>query len=132
MNSLEEALVSAFIEPTKRARYRQLLANPLRRKKLLDTLNHNADIDPRYATEVDAGAELLSLLRTRGAPHMCHLISDISELDGRELPLEEALAQITAGSWGTLFGCVPGRLACWIGECGRPVLLMERATPHAD
>lgn len=48
------------------------------------------------------------------------------ELDGRRMPLEEALARIEACMGGTLVGCVPGRLAYDYGECGERRVLLER------
>jgi hypothetical protein len=37
-----------------------------------------------------------------------------------------ALADIELGRWGTLIGCIPGRLAYYCGECGESRTLLER------
>jgi hypothetical protein len=128
MQSREEALVDAFIVPEKRERYKTFRANPKRRAKLLDGLNHCRDLDPRYATEIPSGTDVVSLLRKRGAPERCHVISDVTELDGREMALQEAIDETESHMWGTLIGCVPGRLAYYYGEAGEQRLLLERAT----
>ena len=121
MRSLEEALVDAFIVPAKRERYKALLASRRRRAKLLDGLNHCRDLDPRYATEIASSTDVVALLRSRGAPETCHLISDAKALDGKQMALREAIDE------GTLIGCVPGRLALYYGEAGERRLLLERA-----
>jgi hypothetical protein len=54
-----------------------------------------------------------------------------SAIDGRELPLAEAVAAAQAGEWGTLISCVPGRLAFYYGECGVRRMLLERAPADA-
>ena len=43
-----------------------------------------------------------------------------------ELPLAEAVWEATAAGWGTLLGCVPGRLAYYYDECGLRRMLLER------
>ncbi len=65
MQSLEEALVDAFIVPAKRERYKSLLANRQRRAKFLDVLNHCNDLNPRYAAEIQSQADVVALLRSR-------------------------------------------------------------------
>lgn len=127
MQSLEEALVDAFIVPAKRERYKGFLANRKRRGKLLDGLNHCSDFDPRYATEIPSKTDVFALLRSRGAPESCHVISDVKELDGKTMPLQEAIDETEAHMWGTLIGCVPGRLAYYYGEAGEQRLLLEKA-----
>ena len=127
MRSLEEALVDAFIVPAKRERYKALLASRRRRAKLLDGLNHCRDLDPRYATEIASSTDVVALLRSRGAPETCHLISDAKALDGKQMALREAIDEVETRLWGTLIGCVPGRLALYYGEAGERRLLLERA-----
>ncbi len=126
LRASEEALVDAFIVPAKRARYRLLLAGA-RRAQILRGLDHLRDLDPRYATEIPSGADVAALLRRRGAPELCHLVSVVKELDGRQMPLTEALARIETGMGGTLIGCLPGRLAYYYGESGERRMLLERS-----
>ena len=48
------------------------------------------------------------------------------EIDGRDLLLEEAIQATEEGEWGTILGCIPGRLAYYRGEYGNERLLLER------
>jgi hypothetical protein len=128
MQSFEEAFVGAFIIPSKRDRYKTLLANSKRRMKLLHGLNHLHDLDPRYVSEIPPGTDVIALLRSRGAPERCHVISNVAEIDGRELPLKDAINQTEICMCGTLIGCIPGRLGYYYGEDGEQRLLLERNT----
>lgn len=122
----EELLVDTFILPAKRERYRAFLANPKKRPKLLNELNHNADLDPRFESSIHPKDDAVAMLRSLGAPDACHLISDIKGLDGLTMPLEEAMRAVAGGSWGTLVGCIDGRLAFYHGECAEYRAVLER------
>ena len=114
------ALIDAFVRPARRARLRGLLGSAKGRAKLRAGLAHFHDLDPRYACLVPASAEspagIAALLRARGAPATCYALSEDTRLDGRALPLEEALAQVVGRGMGTVLSCVPGRLAYYEGE----------------
>jgi hypothetical protein len=126
----ETALVSAFVLPAKRDRLLGFLANPKRRRKLLDLLHHFADLDPRYLVEIaprHQNAETIAALLTkRGAPLECHLISTDRELDGRDITLTHALSQIVGFGEGTLISCIPGRLGYFEGEGPKDRFILER------
>jgi hypothetical protein len=130
MQDHESAFVSAFIIPKKRSRYRQFLSNPKKRPKILDRLNHVLDLDYSYATRLDRSASLESLerqLREKGAGGICHVIADVSELDGRDIPLREALDYVYYGCFfGIIVSCVPGRLALYKDEAPGAMYLLER------
>jgi hypothetical protein len=126
MNSHEETIIRTFFKPEKKERYLTLLGSKKGRRKALDALNHMADLDPRYSTEISADADIIALLRQKDAPPTCYVISDIGEIDGREIPLAEAVKEIEAKGWGSLVGCVPGRLACYFGERGEARILLEK------
>jgi hypothetical protein len=121
----EEAVVRAFIAPARRPRWLEFLASD-RRSAFLDRLNHCRDFDPRYAAPLAAGVSVASLLKARGAPATCYVLSAKWELDGREMPLVEALNAAEVGGWGTLISCIPGRLAYFYDECGERRLVLER------
>ena len=125
LHPAEEATIRAFIVPAKRVRYLSLLANEKRRAKFLDCLNHCRDIDNRYATVLPSTADAFSLLCECGAPDLCHVISDCRDMDGREMPLEDAVAHAESVGWGTILCCIPGRLAYYLDEAGseRRILL---------
>jgi hypothetical protein len=127
MHPHEQATIRAFIAPARRARWLELLASARRRRPFLGRLNHCPDIDERYATPLPSNANVPAVLRSRGAPERCYVLSDIPALDGQELPLGEAIERIESGMWGTLISCIPGRLAYYYDECGARRWLLERS-----
>ena len=132
MSTHEQAFVSAFVIPEKRARYAEFLAKPKRRGEILGRLNHFFDFVPELATQVprDTPEQLAAVLRKRGAPANVHLIADSSNPDGRELPLAEAIEAAFSSGWGTVVSCLPGRLALYVQEFppGDVFILAARAT----
>lgn len=126
VNAHEEAIVRSFFVKGKRDRYLSLLGGK-RRGEALDRLNHLWDLDPRYVKELASSADVLSLLRERGAPEKAYVLSDVPELDGREMPLAEVLEAINSGyDLGTIVSSIPGRLAYYHGEYGEQRILLER------
>ena len=127
----EIALINAFVVKKKRARFTAFLQNPKRRPKILGALYHFRDLDPRHLVEIspsDQHAEnIAALLAKHGAPSQCHVISTDRELDGRDLPLVEALAQIVGFGSGTLVSCVSGRLGYFEGEGPNHRYILKRS-----
>ena len=127
MHTHEEAVVRAFIAPHYRARWLEALASAKRRRLFLDRLNHCRDLDGRYAKPLPTGSDVVGLLRSLGAPKDCYLLSDVANIDGRELPLAEAVRGTELGGFGTIVSCVPGCLAYYSDESGtRRRLLLVR------
>lgn len=127
-------IVRAFVAPHRRSRWLASLGSAKRRRLFLDCLNHCTDLDPRYARPVPSNVDLVALLRSEGAPATCYVVSDVAAIDGREMPLAEAVAAAEAGGWGTIISCVPGRLGCYIDEAGttrRLLLVRAAAEPGA-
>lgn len=115
----EEATVRAFFERAKRDRFVALLRNPKRRGKALDALNHFNEFDERFVTRAGGNdLDLPAMLRARGSPAECYVISDLAEIDARVLPLDDAIAETMSGGFASLLCCIPGRLALFIGEGG--------------
>jgi hypothetical protein len=116
----EEAFVRAFIVPDKQERYLSFLSSPKRRREILGRFDHQLDYDAAFATPIPVGEQsapdIAKLLTKRGAPAMCHLISSDSALDGRDLPLSDALDQVVGSDFGTIISCIPGRLAYYEAE----------------
>ena len=126
MHTHEEATIRAFVVPPRRTRWLESLASAKRRGQFLDRLNHCRDIDERYATPLPSNADIVAVLRAQGAPGTCYVLSNTAALDGRELPLTEAVAEAESGGWGTLISCLPGRLAYYYDEGGERRMLLER------
>jgi len=128
--SAEEAFVKAFLTSEKRARFLQFLANPRRRKEILDKLNHDLPFMREFASTVpghqDFPEELEKLLQAKGAEPTCHVIADGLKADGRELPLREALNLVCLHPFGAILSCVPGRLAYYKPEAPEAGILLER------
>jgi len=126
----EELLVRAFVVRPKQERMIELLAKPKRRRDILMTLPHFHDLDPRFAVRVpnaqQSSSEILKLLRTRGAPADCYVVSEKIDLDGQTLPLEAALDAVVGRGMGTLLSCIPGRLAYFEGEAAGKRYVLER------
>ena len=127
LHPLEEATVRAFVVSTKRDRWLSLLGNPKRRGTVLDDLNHGSRFfDPRFATVVPDNKDCATMLRALGAPALCHVISDKPDFDGRELPLADVVHEAVSFEIGVLICCLPGTLACFIGESTEPRLILRR------
>lgn len=128
----ETALVNAFIVPEKQERLRTLLANPKRRKTILDTLNHFGDFNERFivpiAPDKQHAEQIATQLRDYGAPNYCWVISHDRSLDARELPLDDALSAIVCSFNGTIVSCLPGRLAFYEGEWHKDRYILRRTT----
>lgn len=117
-----EGGLALFICPEWRVRFRASLVNPRLRKKLRQDLPHFRHLDPRFASRVrgaDQRADWLAEeLLKRGADRQCHIVSEDDELDGKDMPLLDALVRVVdEGSLAATFiSCVPGRLAYFHDE----------------
>lgn len=121
----ERALIDAFIVPRKRPRDRALLSGP-RRGKLRRGLDHLRDLDQRYTTPLPSHADVCRTLQDLGAPQRCYVLSSTARLDGRDLPLREAIDEIERSMCGALVSCVPGTLGYYYGESGERRLVLCR------
>lgn len=127
----EAALVKAFISPSRQPRYLDRLKSAKGRKAFLqDRLYHMGDLDERYATRIAPGdqkiEQIYRLLTDRGAPGSCHLISTISDLDGEQMGLLDAIQRTFASFEGTFISCLPGRLAYYEGEDIKERYILQR------
>jgi hypothetical protein len=122
----EEALVRAFILPTKRERYMEALTKPKKRAKFRSELAHFKGLDPRFVVGIapreQNPSSLLKILTAKGAGTRCWVISENREMDGQELDLEIALKETVGYGMGTLISCVPGKLAYFEDEEIRCIL----------
>lgn len=124
--SHEEEVIRAFFMPTKRERYLEMIAKPKKRKKFLLELAHFNALEPRYCFAVPkiehTADQIAALLIRKGAPPSCWITSEDSDLDGREMPLVDALKQVLGRQIGTFLSCVPGKLAYFEDEEDRWIL----------
>jgi len=68
---------------------------------------------------------IYQLLREKGASKVCYGFSEWDEVDGKTLPLLDALKSVVGQGMGTFLSCVGGRLAYFEDEDMRCIL--ERA-----
>jgi hypothetical protein len=122
----EEAVIKAFIVKPKQERMTSLLANPKRRAAVLNKMDHFGDLDLRsahsFASALHDPSSIEQLLRSKGAPPTCYAISENSSIDGRFLPLIEALTAVRSFGFGTLLSCIPGKLGYFEDEEKRFIL----------
>ena len=75
----EQALINAFVVPSKRERFCGFVADPRKRDKLIRTLSHFSDFDPRYVVSIPRSEQdarsILRLLREHGAGPHCYSMS---------------------------------------------------------
>lgn len=126
----EEAFARAFIPSEKRARFVQYLANRRRRPDMLRQLDHHLPYLPQFASLVPADqdfpAELEKRLRALGAGPTCHVMARDLRIDGREVPLREALDQVCLQASGAILSCLPGRLAYYRPAPPGPGIVFQR------
>jgi hypothetical protein len=131
----EAAIVAAFIVKAKQTRFLEFLPDPRRRGDVLATFTtHHPDLDLRFAAKIPGHQQnpdaIANLLRERGAPERCYVISADVGIDGLFLPLAETLLKVVGSSKGTLLSCIPGRLAYFEGhEYGARYVLERRGSP---
>jgi hypothetical protein len=122
----EEGLIRAFFTPTKRERYLEMIANPSKRRKFLGELAHFKSLDPRFCFALPKGVhgpeEIAVFLARKGAPATCWVTSEDSTIDGKQMPLVDALNIVVGYEMGSFLSCISGRLAYFEDEDGRWIL----------
>jgi hypothetical protein len=122
--------LAVFVARNHRPRFVTALEDPKLRRKLRHKLAHFAWLDERYTDVVPTPepAALATSLRAEGAPATCVLVAEDDVLDGRELPLEEALRRVLHDFHGALISIVPGRLAVFSDEApNKTITILRRA-----
>lgn len=136
----EEAFVNRFIVKDHRERLLfelQMRHTPSRkverRGRFLGRFSHGAlkYLDSRFLTVLEPPnsdpAVILDILNREGAAQLCYSISTADAIDGRILPLREALKVAVGFGMPSIVSCLPGRLAYLeteqeIGPPGRYIL----------
>lgn len=130
MNIHEEMFARNFISLKKRDRYLSLLDTSKGRSKIAHGLDHCEDIDGDCAKPVRIDQQnpnaIEKILRQKGAPELCHVMSSNPEIDGKEMPLREALEKTIGMGMGALISCIPGKLAYFEYEDAGERYILER------
>jgi hypothetical protein len=129
-NQCEVETIRAFVAATKRERYIGFVSNEKRRKEFVRDLAHFGDFDPRWIIRIAPSSQnpegIYTILKSHGASELCHVISEFTELDGKEIRLKDALKKIIGYQMGTILCCLPGRLAYFENEDSRFILERTR------
>ncbi len=131
MNLHEEAFVESFVQSTRRERTLLCLANAKKRRKFVDEFAHHGTyiLAPECLRSIKPSQQhpdlIYAILRSLGAPDTCHLISEDSNFDGKEMELLAALKQIVGCGTGTVISCRPGRLGYFEGELRERYILQK-------
>jgi len=129
-NSQEVALIRAFVRLERQEQWRVRLANPKTREKMLGKLYHFHEFDGRFAHRLPVSeqfaAAIYQLLRAKGAPTTCYVISTDNELDGRHVDLREVLERTVGSGHAMFLSCIPGKLGYFEGEERNERYILER------
>jgi hypothetical protein len=130
MNDHERGFLAFLAEPTKRRMETLLELGEKRRRDVRELLHHSVRLDPRFAEHL-TGSDAFSgpaeaMLRKRGAPSTCYVLAANSDLDGREMPLGEALEATNGMGDGAFVSCIPGRLGFYEYEDMKSSYLLSR------
>jgi hypothetical protein len=122
----ERSLVSAFFLPQRQERYLELLSNPKRRNDILREFSHFKHLHPRFIVPImrrfQHARDILAILIEKGAPDICYGFSEWNEVDGKLLPLRDALRIVVGSGMGTFLCCLAGKLAYFESEDERCIL----------
>ncbi len=127
----EESFIRAFVRSERRTRLLELLGSAKGRTKLRASLAHFRDLDMRFAQLVSSSKhdarDIEATLRAKGAPDTCHVLSESAALDGRDMLLASALAEIVGGGMGSFVSCIPGKLGYFESEEAGERYILARA-----
>jgi len=127
MNEHERGFLDFLADPTRRRMETLLSLGAKRRPDVRALLDHAISLDDRFTEHLGGNdsfpAPLETRLRKLGAPSTCHVLAADRLIDGREMPLREALDSII-GRGGAYVSCIPGRLGFYeFAEMKRSYLL---------
>ena len=130
MNEHERGFLAFLVEPTKRRMETLLELGEKRRREVRELLHHSVRLDRRFSQRV-TGSDAFSgpveaILRKRGAPSTCYVLSANSDLDGREMRLSDVLEAIIGMGDGAFVSCIPGRLGFYEYEDMKSSYLLSR------
>jgi hypothetical protein len=110
----EELTLRRFVVAERRERLASVVRTKKRYSELERCLSHGAPWDARWVTPVPVADQhadgIERILRSHGAPDDCHVLCGSGDVDGKDLPLRDALDRVVGWSIGALVICIPGRL----------------------
>jgi hypothetical protein len=130
MNDHERGFLSFLAEPTRPRLETLLKLGQKRRPDVRELLRHSVRLDHRFAQHLTGSDAFCgpvdTMLCERGAPPTCYVLAANSDIDGRKMPLGEALAAVIGMGDGAFVSCVPGRLGFYEYEDMKSSYLLSR------
>ena len=115
---------------SKRERYLGFVSDPKTRTRFTHALAHFRDIDPTCIRSIppsrQTAREIGRILQTKGSYGVCYVITEHPDLDGRDLPLSDALNEVVGRGIGAILSCLPGQLAFMETEDERFILEKDK------
>jgi len=118
--------VKAFFEKGRSERFAEIGDKEKQRAKWTDKLNHSPGFKSEHIFWLPSKTDIFAELKKKGAPDTCAIISNSSRLDGKKMPLEEAIKEVQHDGWGSILICIPGKLGYYYGESGERRGLLTR------
>jgi len=118
----EELIVKSFFEKNVQERVLHELFTPKKRDHALNRLCHKYQrmLKGKYMIEIPPPNsdpdDIYKLLMKNGAEKMCYSLSYSEKVDGKELPLQEALEHAVGFGFPSIISCIPGELAYFEAE----------------
>jgi hypothetical protein len=126
----EKAIKSIFARRYRERFLRILAESDAGRTGMLVELAHIEGFDPRFARRIPPREQtegaIHAILRERGAADTCHVVSADAMMDGRDMPLHDALVSTVGANAGSILSCIPGQLAYYEGEEHGQRYILER------
>src|ERR1041385_4702812 len=120
VNSHERLFIQEFVIPERRGRWLEALGSTKRRRSFLTRLADSRDFVFEYMHPISPNrhqvGSIVAILQNLGAPNDCHAISQIAEVDGLDLALNECLEIVIGAGLGSVLSCLPGQLAYYEEE----------------
>lgn len=122
--AVEKEIVKSFFDRKVQERMLHELFSPKKRDHALNRLCHQYTkmLKEKYMFEIlppNSDPEYVhKLLVKNGAGEMCYSLSYNEEIDGKEMPLLEALQHAVGFGFPSIISCVPGELAYFEAEQG--------------
>ena len=123
MNKEQEILlVKSFFVKRVQERVLHELFSPKKRDQALYRLDHlyKNMLKNEYLIEITPPnswhEDIYDLLKQHGAPDTCYCLSENEWINGKELPLKEALEHAVGFGFSSIISCIPGELAYFEAE----------------
>lgn len=119
---MEELIVKSFFEKNVQDRVLHELFSPKKRDHALNRLCHEYQrmLKSKYMIEIlppnSDPQDIYELLIKNGAKKKCYSLSYNENIDGKKLPLLEALEHAVGFGFPSIISCIPGELAYFEAE----------------